>query len=187
VAQDIIDAEFISISPGEAARAAVERTAKAKIAAGENSGDDQIAFLKAAQTPKRPPAVAQAGYVVFVTLAAMAAFLVSGGHVLFTGRTASPPPAALTLELLDHPFGAKPIRGDAVSVSAAIHNNGGTEKTVPDVLLTFQSEGDNPALIYRVPRGETLKPGKSLAFTVRMPKKPGYGQAPGLRFDNNGV
>ena len=58
---------------------------------------------------------------------------------------------------------------------------------VPDVLLTFSSADGTGNLVYRVPRGETLQPGKSLAFTVRMPKKPGYAQAPSLKFDTNGV
>jgi hypothetical protein len=131
---------------------------------------------------------AHALYLAAVTLAAFAAFYVSGGYVLFRTADTAPAHGRLALEVApaSQEAGMRQ-RADVVTVSATIRNGTASEKRIPDVLLTFASGSGTKNLVYRVPRGETLQPGKTLAFTVRMPKKPGYAQAPRLTFDNSGV
>ena len=150
--------------------------------------DEQIDILKSEKNDKMPGKKAQILYALSVLFSAFFAFYVSGGHVLFHALPATQDGAPVALEL--RPAPAEPdtrLTANVVTVSATIRNGSTTAARVPDVLLTFAPGGDGQNLVYRVPRGETLYPGKSLAFTVRMPKKPGYVQAPRLTFDNSGV
>ena len=185
MADDIIDAEFETIRRGDSHHPASKAPEPADTSA-RTVPDDQIDILKSARPSKSfPGRRAQIAYVLSVLFSSIAAFLVSGGHVLLRAAPSAAPD--LALETLAEPAPARTIRHDVVTVSASVRNPTGDVRQVPDVILTFRSaDGANP-LVYRVPRGETLQPGKSLAFTVRMPKKPGYAQAPSLKFDTNGV
>lgn len=190
MAHNIIDAEFETIRHADdrhpvrktSERKAPERTA----VAARQVPDDQIDILKSQASEKNfPGRRAQIAYILSVLFSSIAAFLVSGGHVLLHGAPAEP--AILALEVVQDPAGGRLIRPDVTTVSAKVRNATTDTRRVPDVLLTFPSVDGTRNLVYRVPRGETLQPGKSLAFTVRMPKKPGYAQAPSLKFDINGV
>lgn len=191
MAQDIIDAEFETVRrDGEVHPTRLARnpaTPPAPVPAPAR--EDQIGILKsAARKSVRPGMRAHALYLAAVTLAAFAAFYVSGGYVLFRTADTAPAHGRLALEVAPAPQEAgMRQRADVVTVSATIRNGTASEKRIPDVLLTFSSGSSTKNLVYRVPRGETLQPGKTLAFTVRMPKKPGYAQAPRLTFDNSGV
>lgn len=150
--------------------------------------DEQIGILKSDKNDAMPNKKAQILYALSVLFSAFVAFYVSGGHVLFHALPASQQPAPLALELRSGP--AEPesrLTAGVVTVNATIRNGSAAATRVPDVLLTFAPGEEGRSLVYRVPRGETLAPGKSLAFTVRMPKKPGYVEAPRLTFDNSGV
>lgn len=195
MAHNIIDAEFETIRPGDGRHPVRKPPEKKAVAARQSSArqvsarqvsDDQIDILKS-QTPGKslPSRRAQIAYILSVLFSSIAAFLVSGGHVLLQGAPTEP--ATLALEVLQDPAGGRLIRPDVTTVSATVRNATADTHRVPDVLLTFRSADGTGNLVYRVPRGETLQPGKSLAFTVRMPKKPGYAQAPSLKFDINGV
>ena len=190
MAHNIIDAEFETIRHADdrhpvrktSERKAPERTA----VAARQVPDDQIDILKSQASEKNfPGRRAQIAYILSVLFSSIAAFLVSGGHVLLHGAPSEP--AILALEVVQDPAGGHLIRPDVTTVSAKVRNVTADTRRVPDVLLTFPSADGTRNLVYRVPRGETLQPGKSLAFTVRMPKKPGYAQAPSLKFDINGV
>jgi len=185
VAHNIIDAEFETIRPSDG-RHPVRKPPEPKAVAARQVPDDQIDILKS-RTPGRnlPSRRAQIAYILSVLFSSVAAFLVSGGHVLLQGAPSEP--ATLALEVVQDPAGGRLIRPDVTTVSAKVRNATPDTRQVPDVLLTFRSADGTGNLVYRVPRGETLQPGKSLAFTVRMPKKPGYAQAPSLKFDVNGV
>ena len=150
--------------------------------------DEQIDFLKSEKNDAMPSKKAQILYALSVLFSAFCAFYVSGGHVLFHALPASQPERPLALELTPSPAEpATQLTANVVTVSATIRNGSAAATRVPDVLLTFAPGADGSTLVYRVPRGETLAPGKTLAFTVRMPKKPGYVEAPRLTFDNSGV
>ncbi|WP_370321986.1 hypothetical protein [Oricola sp.] len=185
MAHNIIDAEFETIRH-EDDRHPVRKVREKKAVAARQVPDDQIDILKS-QPPGRnlPSRRAQIAYILSVLFSSIAAFLVSGGHVLLHGSPSEP--AILALEVVQDPAGERLIRPDVTTVSAKVRNATKDSRQVPDVLLTFSSVDGTGNLVYRVPRGETLEPGKSLAFTVRMPKKPGYAQAPSLKFDINGV
>lgn len=185
MAHNIIDAEFETIRR-EDDRHPVRKTPEQKAVSAKQVPDDQIDILKS-QTSGRnlPGRRAQIAYILSVLFSSVAAFLVSGGHVLLEGAPSEP--AKLALEILQDPAGDRLVRPDVTTVSAKVRNATSDTRRVPDVLLTFRSADGTGNLVYRVPRGETLQPGKSLAFTVRMPKKPGYAQAPSLKFDSNGV
>jgi hypothetical protein len=181
LAQDTIDAEFETIRPQNRDIRAANTNRAASPKPGNDN--DEIGLLKdAPAAPKPSPALSRA-YFVTVGAAAIIAFLISGGHVLFTGPTS--PGGELALIVQD----ATPVPGSdrAVTVSATIRNDGDTPKLVPDVMLTFEPVTGSDNLVYRLKRGETLGAGKSLAFTVRMAKKPGYREAPSLTFDSSGV
>jgi hypothetical protein len=185
VAHDIIDAEFETIQRGDESHPARKPTAIRDMSARQVS-EDQIDILKAAKPSKSLPGRrAQIAYVLSVLFSSVAAFLVSGGHVLL--HAAPSAPGELALEMVADPAGSTLMRPDVLTVSATVRNRTRDTHRVPDVLLTFPSADGVGNLVYRVPRGETLRPGKSLAFTVRMPKKPGYARAPSLKFDTNGV
>jgi hypothetical protein len=185
VAQDIIDAEFETIRRDDDGHP-VRKTPVEPAPGIDIADDDQIEILKSeAGKSEMPGRRAQMLYALSVLFSSVAAFLISGGHVLFqAGAAALDPPA---LEIAADPVRPLIGRNDVMTVSATVRNATGDAKRIPDVLLTFRSPDGQASLVYRVARGETLEPGKSLAFTVRMPKKPGYGQAPSLRFDNSGV
>ena len=185
MAQDIIDAEFETIRRDDDRHPA--RKTPVEPAPGiDVARDDQIEILKSeAGRSEMPGRRAQILYALSVLFSSIAAFLISGGHVLLHAGAASPGP--LALEIAADPVRPVIGRDDVMTVSATVRNATGGAQRVPDVLLTFRSPDGQGNLVYRVARGETLEPGKSLAFTVRMPKKPGYGQAPSLRFDNSGV
>ncbi|MFZ2099058.1 MAG: hypothetical protein WAU86_00670 [Oricola sp.] len=199
MAQDIIDAEFETIRR-EDGHHPVRRTASDKPALQTGTGakadrkpeprpaadHEQIGILKSAPGQPAPSKRAQILYALTVLFSSIAAFLVSGGHVLLRAGPAAP--QALALEMAPDQGLPALRRGDSVvTVSATIRNPASGEKRVPDVLLTFASTDGGAHLVYRGPRGELLAPGKTLAFTVRMPKKAGYDQAPRLAFDNSGV
>lgn len=183
MAHDIIDAEFETVR-----RDAFDATAApgAPKPVPAQAHDHQIGILKSVE-PARPlpgPRM-HVAYGLSVLFASVAAFLLAGGHVLL--RAAPHAPAEPALQLVSSTNEALPQRGDVLTVQATVRNSGPDARRVPDVLLTFPAADGTTRLVYRVARGETLEPGKSLAFTVRMPKKPGYAQAPSLRFDANGV
>ena len=185
MAHNIIDAEFETIRH-EDDRHPVRKARENKAVAARQVPDDQIDILKSQSSGRNPPGRrAQIAYILSVLFSSIAAFLVSGGHVLL--QAAPSKPAILALEVVQDPAGERLIRPDVTTVSATVRNATTDTRRVPDVLLTFSSADGTGNLVYRVPRGETLQPGKSLAFTVRMPKKPGYAQAPSLKFDINGV
>ncbi|QKV20126.1 hypothetical protein [Oricola thermophila] len=217
MAKDIIDAEFETIHrddgkhPMRAALAAssanqrkpapkpksvaapgiavARQKAAEKAAAPEKDGDDdQIGILKSGEKDAAPSRKAQILYALSVLFSAFFAFYISGGHVLFHALPAAQEGNPLALELTPAPpEPATGLTADVVTVSATIRNGSTDVARVPDVLLSFAPGGEGRTLVYRVPRGETLEPGKSLAFTVRMPKKPGYAESPRLTFDNSGV
>lgn len=150
--------------------------------------DEQIDILKAEKSDAMPSKKAQILYALSVLFSAFFAFYVSGGHVLFHALPAVQNGSPVALELTPAPTEpATQLTANVVTVSATIRNGSAASARVPDVLLTFAPGNEGSTLVYRVPRGETLAPGKSLAFTVRMPKKPGYVEAPRLTFDNSGV
>lgn len=185
MAHDIIDAEFETIRDTDTPHPA--RRGEPAAPARPPESDHEIDILKSAPGAMLPGKRAQILYVLSVLFSSIAAFLVSGGHVLLRAAPATPP-AALALEMTPAgPDATARSRGDVVTVSATIRNASGDPRLVPDVLLTFPSADGGRNLVYRVPRGESLAPGKTLAFTVRMPKKPGYAEAPRLAFDNSGV
>ena len=191
MARDIIDAEFETIRRDDGRHPVrdVPSAAPSPAPQQNNAPTDQIGILKQASVADEMPGRrAQLLYALSVLVSALFAFYVSGGHVLFHAWSARADTGPLALELSPTASGTAPRQvANVVTVSATISNPTHTDRTVPDVLLTFSSRSGDANLIYRVPRGETLAPGKSLAFTVRMPKKPGYEQAPSLTFDTNGV
>ncbi|GAB4350600.1 MAG: hypothetical protein Kow0026_06980 [Oricola sp.] len=181
------DPKSVARAGTEAARkkSAVDRKPAATCKAAPVK-EEQIDILKSANSDAMPSKKAQILYALSVLFSAFFAFYISGGHVLFHALPATQRDAPLALELTPSPAGALPA-ANVVTVSATIRNGSASAARVPDVLLTFAPGGEGRTLVYRVPRGETLEPGKSLAFTVRMPKKPGYVEAPRLTFDNSGV
>jgi hypothetical protein len=190
VARDIIDAEFETIRRDDGRHPVrdVPSAAPSPTPEQNNAPTDQIGILKQASVADEMPGRrAQLLYVLSVLFSALFAFYVSGGHVLFHAVSARADTGPLALELSPTASGTPRQAANVDTVSATISNPTHTDRTVPDVLLTFSSRSGDANLIYRVPRGEMLAPGKSLAFTVRMPKKPGYDQAPSLTFDTNGV
>jgi hypothetical protein len=182
VAQDIIDAEFETIARGD-----LPADPHSRIEGNEpSSPDEQISLLKSeASDNARPSILIQKLYVSGVVVAAALSFLLSGGHVLFTGG-AWTKPGDLTLQVQTSRPEPQAVRGDVVTVSATVRNGSDASRRIPDVIMVFRSKTGNGNLTYRLSRGETLEPGKSLAFTVRMAKKSGYTQAPDLRFDTSG-
>lgn len=185
MAQNIIDAEFETIRRDDG-RHPVGRPPERSVPHSTPVTEDQIEILKSARPQKQfPGRRAQIAYILSVLFSSIAAFLVSGGHVLL--RAAPPAQGELALHLTLPAQIDTAHRRDVTTVNATVRNDTRDFHLVPDVLLTFRSVDGTANLIYRVQRGETLQPGKSLAFTVRMPKKPGYEQAPSLRFDTNGV
>ncbi len=149
-----------------------------------DSHKGQIDVLTGPPGAVRPTRVFGRTYVTLVAAAAFAAFLMSGGHVLFDGTAASRSDLTLTIRQ----DAQDPAAARAVSISAIVRNDTRAPRTVPDIVMTFAPLADGDRLVYRLARGETLAAGKSLAFTVRMPKKPGYSETPDLRFaTGNGV
>jgi len=183
------DPKSVARAGTEAARKKTAR--KSSPAATRKAGaakDEQIDFLKSEKNDAMPNKKAQILYALSVLFSALFAFYVSGGHVLFHALPAAQRNSPVALELTPSP--AEPstqLTANVVTVSATIRNGSANAARVPDVLLTFAPGEEGHDLVYRVPRGETLEPGKSLAFTIRMPKKPGYVEAPRLTFDNSGV
>lgn len=184
MAQDFIDAEFITIDKDEGDDPAGNSSGRSQVAARRHPTGEQIAVLKSSDRVGQPPPTAGRLYLATVVAAALIAFLASGGHVLL--RTA-PSPEAQSLTLRIGAAGPDPQSDRAVTVSATISNPGASARIVPDVILAFEAIDGANRLSYRLPRGELLGAGKSLAFTVRMPKKPGYREAPSLRFDTSGA
>lgn len=183
------DPKSVARAGTEAARKkAADKKAPAATRKAAPVKNEQIDILKSEKNDAMPSKKAQILYALSVLFSALFAFYVSGGHVLFHALPAIQNGSPVALELTPAP--TEPVTqltANVVTVSATIRNGSAASARVPDVLLTFAPGKDGSTLVYRVPRGETLEPGKSLAFTVRMPKKPGYVEAPRLTFDNSGV
>lgn len=180
----VIDVEFETVRP--LVRSAAHRMRADAPADRTDECEHQIGVLKTVERARALPGPGtRIAYVASVFFASVSAFLVSGGHVLLRAPAAAP--GAPTLELVAAAPETVPMRDDVLTVAATVRNAGRDALRVPDVLLTFPATEGDDRLVYRVARGETLEPGKSLAFTVRMPKKSGYAPAPSLRFDANGV
>lgn len=180
--KDIIDAEFTSVRPpgGQRTRAPIEVPDK-------SGQEDQISILAGWQIgPDREGPAS--------TRLALPAVIILSFAILFTAAISLPglfgyrnSSAGDGLQLTETAQDRRPERANVVTLSALIRNTSGREQTVPDVIATFRPNGTGPDLVYRIPRGERLEPGKALAFTVRMPKKAGYEEAPSLAFNPSGV
>lgn len=176
MAQDIIDAEFVSLRPQDVPQ---ERPSPSD----RTAPDEQIGILKRTGNAGGAKRLPIGTFIVALAVIA-AAFLVA--RVAFSSQDSSHLTAATAFEISDISDGPSAESGSVVTVSATIRNRSSQSRIVPDVMLTFVSSSGEGNLVYRVPRGEMLKPGKSLAFTVRMPKKAGYG-APRLGFSIHGA
>ncbi|TCD13768.1 hypothetical protein [Oricola cellulosilytica] len=184
MAQDFIDAEFVTLQREEADMSAGNASSRDTAATRQRQMGEQITVLKSSALGSRPSLMAERLYLATVVTAALIAFIAAGGHVLLRGAHFAADPS-LTLRM--GAAGADPRSGRAVTISATISNAGAKAQIVPDIILVFEAIDGGGRLSYRLPRGEMLGAGKSLAFTVRMPKKPGYREAPSLRFDTSGA
>lgn len=177
MAQDIIDAEFSTVArPPQGGSDTPARPAAP-------AADEQVGILRGSGSPlprRRRSTWSVAGIALAIIAVAFAANrLILNDHA--RARIGQTP-----LEIIETPTAASVTRANVVTVSATIRNVSGIAQTVPDVVLTFEA-APLESLVYRIPRGERLEPGGSLAFTVRMPKKPGYDEAPRLAFNTHGA
>ena len=118
MAHDIIDAEFETIRRDDR-RHPVEKTQAKPDPAAEPVPEDQIEILKSDPARKSfPGRRAQIAYVLSVLFSSIAAFLVSGGHVLL--HAATPAPGELALSMTADAGAPSIMRADIVTVSCSV-------------------------------------------------------------------
>lgn len=177
--EDVIDVEFETIAAQNSSSDAKINNQASAPTDSEQVDTDQLAVFGAQKTNQGGKAMSLPLFTLIAAVCSVGAFYLAGGHILFS--TAPVQSTTQTALAIDTPVQAQSLKIENVSsnlversnlsvltIRATIANYDEKSKTVPTIIVRL---GDDPATgrMFRINRGETLRPGERLVFTNSLP------------------